>query len=285
MSGDNRIPVSTGINELVGEGVEEALAFEAITKVFGSGSSAVDAVATIDLGINRGQFVAFVGPSGCGKTTLMNMVAGLIRPTSGTIRLHGHEIRGPTPGVGYVTQRDNLLPWRTIQRNVELGLEIDGVERRKRRERAYEALSRVGLEGFESKHPHQLSGGMRQRVNIARTMARDPDLVLMDEPFGSLDAITRGTLQNHLMSLWTNNQTIMFVTHDLLEAIALSDRVIIMSARPGRIVADIPVRLPRPRDAFKVVGSAGFTELHDQIWSHLAEELGPGVPRKDQHVS
>ena len=189
----------------------------------------------MDLAITEGEFVTIVGPSGCGKSTLLNRIVGLLRSNVGRIVFRGAPIDGICTKIGYVTQKDNLLPWRTLIENVEIALEVQADKKNTRRERAKELIDRVGLSGFEEHYPHELSGGMRQRANIIRTLIYDPELILMDEPFGPLDAQTRLVLQDQLLKLWSSsNKTIVF-THDLVEAIALADRVMLMTSRPGRI--------------------------------------------------
>ena len=212
------------------------------------------ALEEVDLSIPEGQFVALVGASGCGKTTLLNMLAGLIEPTSGSITLGGQAPAVPNLDIGYMFARDALLPWRTARRNVELPLETRGWDRSKRRERAREMLELVGLKGRETQYRLQLSQGMRQRVGLARTLAADPSLLLMDEPFAALDARTKLTLQAEFLRIWEGQEqahgsrkTVVFVTHDLQEAVLLADRVIVMLPNPGRVALDRVIDLPRPR--------------------------------------
>lgn len=205
---------------------------------------------------------------------MLNLSAGLLDPSQGEVKYRGRTVTGINTEVGYVAQRDNLLPWRKLLGNVELGMEIRGVPREERRERALQYIERVGLSGFEQHYPHELSGGMRQRVNIIRTLAYDPAVVLMDEPFGPLDALTRGILQDLLLSLWREaRKTILFVTHDLTEAIALSDRVAVLTGRPGRVRQIISVEIPRPRDVFNIHASAAFREVHAEAWSMILSEI------------
>ena len=229
----------------------------------------------INLAIPAGQFVAIVGPSGCGKTTMLNMLAGLISPTRGTVKRHGVEVHGTSKDIGYMLARSALSPWRTARRNVELGLEIRGVSKSQRRATAMELLHKVGLQGFENSYPSQLSQGMNQRVAIARTLAIDPDLWLMDEPFGALDAQTRLTVQAEFVGLWEEaaNKTVIFVTHDLEEAVLLADRVIVMTARPGRIKSDTLIDLPRPRHIDQLRFDERFKQAEQRIWEELRDEI------------
>jgi NitT/TauT family transport system ATP-binding protein len=232
------------------------------------------ALDTLDLGIDEGEFVTVVGPSGCGKSTLLNLVVGLLPPSAGQILFRGRAVNGINPEIGYVTQKDNLLPWRTLIANVELALEIRGIEKTSRRRRAEELIGRVGLSGFEEHYPHELSGGMRQRANIIRTLIYDPELILMDEPFGPLDAQTRIVLQEQLLKLWfASRKTILFITHDLVEAITLADRVVVMTSRPGRVKHIAAVRIPRPRDVYEIHTSSEFRDVYDTLWRQLRPEV------------
>lgn len=228
----------------------------------------------VDLDIRHGEFVAIVGPSGCGKSTLLNLMAGLLKPTGGRIELEGRAITGVGRSIGYVTQADNLFPWRTAYRNVAFPLEVRRVAKKERRDRTLDFMRRVGLSGFERHYPHQLSGGMRQRVNIARALITEPEMVLMDEPFGSLDAVTRGELQGELLGLWHGSRkTIVFVTHDLREAISLADRVIVMTARPGSIKEAVTIPIARPRDVFRIEADPLFRELYLRLTDLVLEEV------------
>ena len=247
-----------------------------VYKVFvAHGGKARTALRNVELTIRRGEFVCLVGPSGCGKSTVLNMFAGLVTPTDGTIMHNGRVVTDVNTRVGYVTQDDNLLPWRTTLGNVELALECKGVSRPERRKRALEYLARVGLRGNEELYPHELSGGMRKRVSIVRTLVDDSvDVILMDEPFGPLDAQTRLILQDELLQLWHGTgRTILFVTHDIVEAIALSDRIAIFTSIPGSIKGIRDVNLPRPRDVFHIHETPGFSAMYDGIWNDLREEI------------
>jgi NitT/TauT family transport system ATP-binding protein len=230
------------------------------------------------INVERGELVALLGPSGCGKSTLLNAIAGLLDPleceVTGTISLDGEPAGRRPARLGYVFQRDALLPWRTMLENVQLGLEIRGVDKARRVARARELMRQVGLEGFEAFYPHQTSGGMRQRAQLIRTLAYEPAAILMDEPFGALDAQNRMLLQAELLRLWERTgTTILFVTHDLAEAITLAQRVVVFSKRPGRVkqVYDIP--LPSPRDPFELRATAEFAALETRIWAGLRDEF------------
>jgi NitT/TauT family transport system ATP-binding protein len=250
------------------------LSIEGVSKEFQVRGTRIAALDAISLAVEAREFVTVIGPSGCGKSTLLNLVVGLTAPTAGRIVFHGRLVTGITPAIGYVTQRDNLLPWRTLLENVEIALEIRGVARDERRRRAAGLIAQVGLHGFESHYPHELSGGMRQRANIVRTLIYEPDLILMDEPFGPLDAQTRVVLQDQLLRLWASTaKTIIFITHDLVEAVALADRVVVMSSRPGRIkcVADVPI--PRPRDVSRIHEHPDFATVYGSLWNELRPEV------------
>ncbi len=252
----------------------DILSIEGVAKRFAGREAPIMALEATSLGIAAGEFVTIVGPSGCGKSTLLNLIAGLAAPSDGVIRFAGRPITGVNRTIGYVTQQDNLFPWRTLRDNVAFPLELVGVPPKERREKADFWLARVGLAGFEEAYPHELSGGMRQRGNIVRTLIYEPKVILMDEPFGPLDAQTRITLQDMLLSIWeVARSTLLFVTHDLTEAIALADRVVLMSARPGRIVRVDRVGIPRPRDIFYIHDNDEFRRLYDEIWRELAAQV------------
>jgi ABC-type nitrate/sulfonate/bicarbonate transport system ATPase subunit len=250
------------------------LSIEGVRKEFSGDGRPVVALDGVDLDIARGEFVTLVGPSGCGKSSLLTLVSGLAAPSAGRIRIDGRDIVGTDRDVGFITQADNLFPWRTLVDNVALALEIAGVATAARRREADRWIKRVGLDGFEHAYPHQLSGGMRQRANIIRTLIYEPSVILMDEPFGPLDAQTRLSLQALLLSIWESQRsTVLFVTHDLTEAIALADRVVLMSARPGRIVRADRVDIPRPRDIFYMHELPEFRRLYGTLWHELATQL------------
>lgn len=228
----------------------------------------------VSLDIDEGEFVVVVGPSGCGKTTLINAVAGLLKPSSGSIRVHGKEVDGPGPDRAMVFQEYALLPWRSVMGNVKFGIEMQkGSISKDSDKRMQDAIDMVGLQGFEKAYPHQLSGGMRQRVGLARALVAEPLVLLMDEPFAALDAMTREVMQGELEGIIAESkQTVIFITHSIDEAIALADRIVVASARPGRIREIVPVDLPRPRREYDVKSHAGFAELREHLWTLLREE-------------
>ena len=236
----------------------------------------VTALSGFNLEIAKGEFVSIVGPSGCGKSTFLNILLGLIRPDSGEIQLNGTRITGPGQERAMVFQEFGLLPWRTVQANVELGLELKGVAAAERVERARELIKLVGLTRFESHYPHELSGGMKQRVGLARALATDPEVLLMDEPFAALDAQTRDLMQSELLQIWERTKkTVLFVTHSIEEAAYLSDRVIVMTARPGRTKEVLQIKLPRPRD-YEMRLTPEFNDVKADIWNKLKDELVSG---------
>jgi NitT/TauT family transport system ATP-binding protein len=234
------------------------------------------ALSDINLRIAEGEFLVVVGPSGCGKSTLLDLLAGLSLPSGGQILIDGKPIIGPGPDRGIVFQQYALLPWRTAQSNVEFGLEIGRLGRRERADRAREYLDLVGLGGFEDSYPHQLSGGMKQRVAIARSLANDPDLLIMDEPFGALDALTRDSLQTQLARIWAQTgKTAIFVTHSIEEAVYLGQRVAVMSARPGQIKSIIEVPLPSGEAVADTRADPAFGRLSRLVWEELRDEITP----------
>jgi len=241
------------------------------------------AVERASLNVADGEFVAIVGPTGCGKSTLLNVTAGLFSPSAGRVEIFGANLVGLNRQSGYLFQSDALFPWKTALENVAIGIETAGVPREHARERAQEWLTRVGLATFGPRYPHMLSGGQRKRVGLAQVLIRDPKILLMDEPFGPLDAQTRLIMGNLLLELWsTDRKAVMFVTHDLEEAIALSDRVVIMSAGPAaRIIGDWPVPLARPRDIAEVKLEPAFHRLHRDIWQTLKAEVLKGYAQSD----
>lgn len=253
---------------------EAAVDIKNLTKVFVKSGKSIVALKDVNLTVNKGEFVSIIGPSGCGKSTLLNIISGLLKPTSGEVYVEGEKVNGPCPKVGYMFQSDLLLPWRTAIANVELGLEIRGVKKEIRKKIAEDIIKRVGLSGFEKHYPHELSGGMRQRIALARTLVINPSVLLMDEPFGALDAQTRILLGNEVLRIWREyRKTIIFVTHDLSEAISLAQRVLVMSKRPGTIKAEYLVDLPENRDITSIVKEASFQKLYSKIWDELAREM------------
>lgn len=252
-----------------------AVALDGVTLIFSDANGdPVLAVDDVSLEVPTGQFLAIVGPSGCGKTTVLNMLSGLIRSTLGTVMKSGQVVTGPSMDVGYMLARSALFPWRTARRNVEMPMEIRGISKAERRRRADELLDMVKLGDFKNKFPSQLSQGMRQRVAIARTLAIEPKLWLLDEPFSALDAQTRITVQNEFLRLWENTgSTVILVTHDLAEAVLLADRVIVMTARPGRIKLDQVIDIPRPRRVDDLLDNEHFMHLEATIWKELRDEL------------
>jgi NitT/TauT family transport system ATP-binding protein len=236
------------------------------------------AVEKANLAVADGEFVAIVGPTGCGKSTLLNVAAGLLRPAAGVVRIFDVPLKGLNRDAGYLFQADALFPWKTALDNVAIGLEVDGTGRGEALARAQKWLDMVGLGAFAGRYPHMLSGGQRKRVGLAQVLIRDPKILLMDEPFGPLDAQTRQIMGNLLLELWSaDRKAVLFVTHDLEEAIALADRVVIMSAGPGaRIIGDWRVQLPRPRDIMEVRLEKEFHSLHREIWSVLKDEVLKG---------
>jgi NitT/TauT family transport system ATP-binding protein len=227
-----------------------AIAVEHLSIELGTGEQAFEAVHDVSFHVRPGEFVCVLGPSGCGKSTLLGALAGHLQPARGEIRVDGEPVRGPGPQRGLVFQHHTLFPWRRVVDNVAFGLKMQGVTRRERRERALELLQLVGLHGFESRYPIELSGGMQQRVEIARVLINQPQVLLMDEPFGALDALTRAKMQHLLLDVWARfRTTVLFITHDIDEALFLADRILIMSPRPGRIVEDLLLPFDRPREA------------------------------------
>ena len=255
---------------LVGAGPQPQLVVEGVSRRFPTpGGGTVDALVDADLRVNEGEFISLIGPSGCGKSTLFNLIAGLDEPTAGRIVIDGVDRSGQQGLVGYMLQKDLLLPWRTVLDNVVLGLEISGVKRKEAQEIARPLLTTYGLGGFLDRYPAQLSGGMKQRAALLRTILFNRDVILLDEPFGALDAQTREHMQEWLLDLWDDfRKTVLFVTHDIDEAIYLSDRVFVMSARPGRIVAEIPITLARPRKP-SIVTSDEFIRLKAEAREYL----------------
>ena len=233
----------------------------------------VRALHGFDIDVQEGEFLSIVGPSGCGKSTFLNVVLGLIKPDSGDLRMRGRPILGPGTDRAMVFQEFGLLPWRTVQNNVELGLELKRVPTATRRTVSQGLIEMVGLSGFEGHYPHELSGGMKQRVGLARALATDPDVLLMDEPFAALDAQTRDIMQAELLRIWHEaRKTVLFVTHQIEEAVYLSDRVMVMTKRPGHAKRTFAIDLPRPRD-YEMRVTPKFNDLKLEIWNALKDEI------------
>jgi len=251
------------------------IAIRDLRKTFRQGPREVPAVAGVSFDVQDGEFVAIVGPSGCGKSTILNMIGSLVEPTDGEILVDGARVSArPAPQIGYVFQKDTVFPWRTVERNIALGLEYRGLGRTEIGARVREAVALAGLEGFEQAFPATLSGGMRQRVALMRSLVVDPEILLMDEPFGALDTHTKLNLHAELLGLWgARRQTVVFVTHDLSEAITLADRIVVMTRRPGRIKLVYDVKLPRPRDVIALRESAEYLKEYGEIWHALGEEF------------
>ncbi|MDV9172936.1 ABC transporter ATP-binding protein [Streptomyces sp. W16] len=242
-----------------------------LTKQFVKDDLGIVALRDLSLEIEEGRFVTVLGRSGCGKSTMLNMMSGLMAPTSGVVRFRDEPVTGPRTEVGYLTQSDTLMPWRDVRRNVEMPMEIKGVEAKERRERAADLIERVGLTGFGRHYPRELSGGMRRRASLARMLAGGPEVLLLDEPFGALDAQLRFELQAELLRLWQGSgQTVVFVTHDIEEALLLGDRIVVLG-RIGRVVLDKAIDLPRPRDADELRVDPHFVALHKEMADALRE--------------
>ncbi|MDB5730620.1 MAG: transporter, ATP-binding protein [Variovorax sp.] len=245
------------------------------------------AVADTTLRVGAGEFVSVVGPTGCGKSTLLNVAAGLLAPSSGSVRVFGQLLAGINARAGYMFQSDALMPWRSALANVMVGLRYRGVPEAEARAQAGQWLARVGLAGFGDRYPHQLSGGMRKRVALAQTLVLDPDIILMDEPFSALDVQTRQLMENEVLELWSaKKKAVLFITHDLDEAIAMSDRVVVLSAGPAtHPIGEFAIDLARPRDVSEVRTQPRFVELHRQIWSVLRDEVLKGYAQQLQKAA
>jgi NitT/TauT family transport system ATP-binding protein len=254
------------------------LRIEAINKTFSQkNKAAVEALRGIDLAIQEGEFVSIVGASGSGKSTLLRIIDGLIPPTSGSVLVDGNKVTGPGPDRAMVFQQDSLLPWKTVLENVGYGLALARRSKRECNEVAQRFIAMTGLIGFENHFPHQLSGGMRQRVNVARALAVNPRLLLLDEPFAALDAQTREIMQTELITIWQETRkTVLLITHQIDEAVFLSDRVVVFSARPGSVKEQIAIDLPRPRQ-LSLKREPAFVALVDRIWKLIEAEVRAGV--------
>ncbi len=268
--------VTTSSSVAASEAAAVSVALTGLTVAFRlTGGAVYTAVRDTSLKVAEGEFVSIVGPTGCGKSTLLNAAAGLLAPSSGRVEIFGNALTGLNRTAGYLFQSDALFPWKTAMENIAIGLEIAGTRLADARDRAEQWMARVGLAGLGARYPHMLSGGQRKRVGLAQVLIRDPRILLMDEPFGPLDAQTRQIMGNLLLDLWgADRKAVLFVTHDLEEAIALSDRVVIMSAGPAaRIIGDWSVALPRPRDIAEVRHEKAFQDLHREIWAVLKAEV------------
>ncbi len=253
------------------------LVVENIVKRFATAEGTLTALDDVSLAVRPGEFLAVIGPSGCGKSTLFNIIGGLLDGYDGHVTVAGDTIRGPHASIGMVFQEESTFPWRTVSENVAFPLEIAGMQKRKRLERARHFISLVGLDGFENRYPAELSGGMRQRVSMARTLASEPKILLMDEPFASLDEQTRLLLGDKVLQIQQQlKQTTLLITHNITEAVQLSDRILVMTYRPGKIKRIVDIDLPRPRTS-EIVGSDAFGHYVAQIWSDLREEASRGM--------
>lgn len=258
----------------------ERIALSGVARRFVTRDREIEALLPIDLAVRPQEFIALVGPSGCGKSTILNMIAGLLPPSEGVVLYDGAPVAGPNRAVGYMTQKDTLLPWRNAADNARIALELRcrAVPRAEADERVAQIMQQVGLAGFERHFPAELSGGMRKRVALARTLIYQPETLLMDEPFGALDAQLKLLLLDQLQELTqTRRITVVFVTHDLGEAITLADRVVVFSARPGRIRTIRHIDLPRPRDVFRIRFTEAFAHLHEELWDELKDEVARGT--------
>jgi NitT/TauT family transport system ATP-binding protein len=274
-----RRPADEGSFPLTGGSAAPAISLHGVTKYFYKGGTRITALTSVSFHVARGAFVSIVGPSGCGKSTILDLIVGTETPSTGQVCCDGEPVEGLRVGTGYLTQHDTLLPWRTVEENVRLPLDVAarGLDRLRGRRtdpaakaRVAWAVNLVGLKGFERHLPDELSGGMRKRAALAQTLVYAGDTVLMDEPFGALDFQMRLLMQAELLSIWSEERrTIVFVTHDIEEAIALSDQVVIMSRRPGRVRDIVPITLPRPRDPVTVRFAPEFHALYERIWSQL----------------
>lgn len=245
---------------------------------FSGNSGTVSAIEHLSLNVAPGEFVAIVGPSGCGKSTLLRVIAGLVEAAAGQVRIDGNRVTEPPPSMGFMFQRDTLLPWATVAENIKVGCELSALAPADYSRRVAELIELVKLNGFEAHYPGALSGGMRQRVSLARLLAYEPELYLMDEPFGALDYQTKIVMGRELLRIWEKRKrSIVFVTHDIEEAVSLADRVIVMSLRPGRIVQDYHIDLPRPREPRALRGNPEFSRLCGMIWGDLAQASGEAL--------
>ncbi|MGB3835367.1 ABC transporter ATP-binding protein [Castellaniella sp.] len=266
-------------------GESPALLLDSVTCTFTDAKGgAYTAMRDATVSVAAGEFVSVVGPTGCGKSTLLNMAAGLLQPSGGRVTVFGQTLQGVNHRAGYMFQGEALMPWRNALGNVTAGLEFAGVSVAEAKSRGQDWLRRVGLGGFEDRYPHQMSGGMRKRAMLAQTLIRDPDLILMDEPFSALDIQTRQLMENEVLDLWmARRKAVLFITHDLDEAIAMSDRVVVLSAGPDtHPIGEFVIDIPRPRDVAEVRMHPRFIELHQGIWAVLRDEVLKGYQRQKQ---
>jgi ABC-type nitrate/sulfonate/bicarbonate transport system ATPase subunit len=259
--------------------LEFVIRVEGVSKIFETPSKVkLTAVADLELNVRAGEFVTVVGPSGCGKSTLLKLIAGFSSPSAGRILFEGNEVTSLNTRVGYVPQESKLFPWLTVEENVGFGLDSRRYSRADRERQVNQFINLAGLAGFEKYYPAQLSGGMSKRASIVRALAYEPPVILMDEPFGPLDAQTRMVLQDELLKIWEQKrQTIVFVTHDLVEAVALADRVLVMTHRPGKIKDIIKVPMGRPRNIFEIHRQDGFDDAYGRLWNIFRHELNIGA--------
>ena len=255
----------------------DILVVDDIVKRFETADGSMTAVDHVSLSVKQGEFMAVIGPSGCGKSTLFNVIGGLIDNYEGSVTVAGDRVMGPHPSIGMVFQEESTFPWRTVKDNVAFPLEIAGMDKARRYERARHFINLVGLDGFENRYPSELSGGMRQRVAIARTLASEPKILLMDEPFGALDEQTRLLLGDKVLQIQDQlKQTCLLITHNITEAVQLADRVLVMTYRPGKVKRIVDINLPRPRSS-EIVSSEAFGRYVAQIWADLREEASRGM--------
>ena len=251
---------------------------------FETAEGPITAVDNISFNVQKGEFLSIIGPSGCGKSTLFNVIGGLLVQHSGAVRVAGETISGPHQSIGMVFQEESTFPWRTVVDNVAFPLELTGMPKRKRLERARHFIKMVGLEGFENRYPGELSGGMRQRVSLARTLASEPKILLMDEPFAALDEQTRLLLGDKVLQIQQQlKQTTLLITHNITEAVQMSDRILVMTYRPGKVKRFVEIDLPRPRTS-DIVGSEVFGRYVAQIWNDLREEASRGLRDAEDHM-
>ncbi|GAB7020769.1 ABC transporter ATP-binding protein [Halostagnicola bangensis] len=256
--------------------VEGHVTISNLEKVYESGAERTKAIDDLSLEVPSGEFLSVVGPSGCGKSTLLYLVAGFLEASSGTMAVDDQSINGPGTDRGVVFQDYALFPWRTVMENVTYGLEQNGVAKEERRSRAQRFIDMMDLDGFEDKYPKELSGGMKQRVALARTLAYDPKILLMDEPFGALDQPLRELLQDHLLDIWRDlEKTVIFITHDVEEAVYLSERVMIMTRHPGTKKTSVEIDVDRSQDREDIIMSDEYTDMKNQVWQSLREETQP----------